>query len=692
MTVPSPTWITPKGFLFTATELIINSYTVTATNASSYTLLNGNLPLGMSISSNTGVISGTPPAVLNLTKYNFTVRAQNTSASIDRSFGIDVQGSDVPIWNTVTITTEDNETLTTSTTQGYLPLGLEQQPYALNKQYIDYQFSAGLVEAPVESKIQYYIPNQNGTLPPNLKLSTDGKLTGIINCFTSTDVNTTTNTTITTYIPKEYQFYIAATDSVRNQSRLFKLTTIDPNMLRYWTTTSITPITVLNISLNTQPYSYLQPPQFIQSSDLGIIRADNNHILSVNAYDPAPLLGTLTYALITGTSIYNNLPYGLELDSVTGYINGYIPYQPAYTRSYNFTVEATKTDGIISTSTRKSFNLKVKGTVENTIEWVSTSSLGSILEGQTSELYIQATQIESNFSIKYNKISGDLPQGLTLQADGTITGSVNYNTSGTYVFTATAKDVYELSEIEKTFTLTVKPVVPEYTEIYIKSFLSKAKRDEYSNFVNNEEIFNPNLIYRYYDNNFGIQKEPKIVLEFGIEKINLEDFYPTLTTNFYRRRFYFGEIKLIKAVDNTNNVIYELIYADAIDQLSPNSESNLSIVINSQTYYPASIDNMKYRLKNITLDDSSKISINNQYNPKFFNNLNVAQENTVSYIKYIPISYAAPGQGNKILNRIKFSKFDFKKFYIETDRLIVKDNLTEPGEKYLFFPKKTIKN
>jgi hypothetical protein len=688
----APIWVTPKGFLFTGTELTFNSYTITATNTSSYLLLNGTLPNGLTLSTTTGVISGTPSAVSNVTSSKFTVRAYNTQASVDRTFLIDIRGSDLPIWNTITITTSSVTTLSTSTTQGYLPLGLQQQPYALNRQYIDFQFVANAVESPSNTKIRYYIPDQGGTLPPNLTLSEDGRLTGILDCFGASDAITILNNTIIVYQPKEYQFYISATDSVRFQERLFKILVVDPEMLRYPSLIASTNFNILNISLQTQPFNYLQPPQFLQDQNLGTLRSENFHTITASAYNPAPLVGTLTYSLITGTTVYTNLPNELKLDTSNGIISGYVPYQPAYTKSYQFTVNARKTDGNITTSTRKTFNLAIKGIVESTIEWVSTSSIGSIYGGQISELTVKARQVSSDYAIKYIQTGGLLPAGLTLKNDGTIVGKTNYNTSGTYQFTVIAKDVYELSAIEKTFSLTVIPSLKEYNEVYLKSLLSKEKLKSYSDFLDDETIFNPKLMYRYFDSNFGIQRIPKIVLEFGLERIALKDFYPSLNNNFYRRKFYFGDIKIAEAKDNNGQILYELIYADVIDILGLNNKSvDLTFTLNSSTYYPASIDNMRYRLQNISVNNSATITVNTEYNPKFFKSFPQVNEDSISYVKFIPICYTLPGQGNKILNKINISNFDFKQYYIEADRLIVGGTNSDLAEKYVFFPKKNIR-
>lgn len=684
----APAWITSKGLLFTATELTPVSLTITATNTSSYLLLNGSLPNGLNLNTETGIISGIADAVLNLSRYKFTVRAYNNIAFIDRTFFIDVEGADLPVWETTTLVVSTNTTITTSTTEGYLAFGDFNVPYAFNKQYIDLEVKANLVESPENSQIKYYIPNISEDLPKNLKLSENGRLQGILDCFTIEDLNTTSNSLTAIYNPKEYQFYINASDGISEQSRLFKLAVVDPNMLRAENT--ITNIEILNVSFKTQPYSYLIAPQFLQEENLGTIRAENYYIIPVNAYDPYPSSGVLLYSLITGTTITSNIPVGFQLDEKNGNLYGYISYQPSFSKSYTFDILAKKIEETI-TSTIKTFSLSIKGLIENNIKWISTSSLGSIYEGQISDLYIQAQKQDDSQSIKYNKISGILPNGLSFQSDGTITGKVEYNTSGTYIFTATAQDVYELNSIQQEFNLKVLPSEKKYTQIYIKSFLPENQKQLYLNFINNENIFIPKYIYRYYDQNFGLQKDFKLFLEFNIEQIELENFYPTLSTNFYRKRFYFSEVKNKIIRDNKKNIIYELIYLEVIDdQMTNNTSVDLSFTLNNTVYYPSSIDNMKYRLQNIQVNNSSTIAINSLNDPKFFNSVALENNSVISYVKYIPICYTIPGRSETILKRILFDNFDFKKFYIETDRLIINNNLTTSGEKYVFFPKKNI--
>jgi hypothetical protein len=90
----SPAWQTASGLPEQYDGVAIN-LSLVATDATSYTITSGSLPPGLSLNSNTGVISGTVSGVANDTLYTFTVRAT------------DAQLQDSPRTFTVTITVSD---------------------------------------------------------------------------------------------------------------------------------------------------------------------------------------------------------------------------------------------------------------------------------------------------------------------------------------------------------------------------------------------------------------------------------------------------------------------------------------------------------------------------------------------------------------------------------------------------------
>lgn len=705
--ISGPIWITTSGFLVTATETITTSVSVVASGTNvSYNLLSGTLPSGLSISP-TGEISGTPSAVRQLTNYKFVIRATASNGIADRSFNIDVIGANSPTWNTSSGYTN---MLDYTTSTAYLKLGPEGEGFALNRQWVKYQFQATPTTAPENTKIKFYIPENGGELPPGLFLSQDGILSGFMSdtlIFDGSEADTggydeesydgyAYDHGLVAFdsigVPKIYQFKVTASDGVTSSDRFFKILVISPDMIRHPDQIQME----LEPGFVTTNSNYLPPLQFIHGTDLGIARAENNETFNVSAYNGYPLLGQVEYSITAGESLSEQIPEFLQLDTTQGILYGFIPYQPAYTRNYRLTVNATRIYSTTSTVSSNVFSLAIKGKVESSIQWTSTTDLGVMNTGQLSELFVLATQISSNNTINYSLIDGTLPVGLILQQDGSISGTVGDFAEGTYSFTVRASDIYELSAIEQTFTLSVVSAQnPQHTQIWFKPFLSLDKRSTFREFMNNSFVFPQSFMYRFFDPNFGIQNDIKIVLEFDIEKRNLRDYIPALRENFYRKRLYFGDVKVATAKNNQGTAIYEVVYIDIVDNTGQTASSNSNSVskvlyTNNTIYYPSSINNMKYQLSHLTLDNNSFISVNNESLPLFMKTVQTNNFTQSGYMCVLPLCYALPGQGQKILSRIKLSGFDFKQFDLDIDRAVIDKTLDNDTAKYLIFPRQRI--
>jgi hypothetical protein len=343
--------------------------------------------------------------------------------------------------------------------------------------------------------------------------------------------------------------------------------------------------------------------------------------------------------------------------------------------------------GEITTGTNV-FVLTVKGEIESSIEWVSGSNLGSIETGIISDLGVVAKQVGGDNTINYYLTSGELPPGLSLGQDGSIHGKVTYGSTGTYTATITASDIYELSAIERDFTITaVETTSTQYTEIYFKPFFTQERRASYLDFINNQYTFDPRLIYRYYDPNFGVQSTIKMVLEFGIEQIDLAHYVPALRENFYRRRFWFGDLKKAIARNSARDIVYEIVYVDVVDDLA----GAVPVVYDDENiYYPGSIDNMRRQLSLIPLEDGTYIEIDEYHKPRFMRTPQAGDYRPPEYMRVIPLCYALPGQGDRIISRIKLSGFDFKMLDFEVDRIIVQQSTDHAAAKYLLLERQSI--
>jgi len=328
------------------------------------------------------------------------------------------------------------------------------------------------------------------------------------------------------------------------------------------------------------------------------------------------------------------------------------------------------------------------------ISWITSSSLGTIEAGFVSELKVVAQQLLAEDEIKYALNSGSLPSNLTLQHDGTISGRIAYNNTGTYTFSITAIDNINTEVSTQTFTLrVVKSNNLSFTEAYFRPYLSKDKRREFANFVQNETIFEPSLIYRLYDPNFGVQSHLKMVLDFGIQELNADEYFYPLLENFYRKKLRLGEIKSAVAKDSSGTHIYDVIYAEVVDELvNFNNESVVKqyhLEKNDELYYPGSIDNMRISLQGITLDDWTTVSVDERLQPKFMLT-QTADYRVRTYMKVVPICYTIPNRSNIIIKRIKSSGFKFNTVDFEIDRLLVRNTLDSDTDKYLIFNRQAL--
>ena len=86
-----PAWQTAAGSLGTINAGGTINFTVSATSATSYSIVSGALPGGGSLNTSTGAITGTENAASQTTTYNFTIRATDAEAqTADRAFAITV--------------------------------------------------------------------------------------------------------------------------------------------------------------------------------------------------------------------------------------------------------------------------------------------------------------------------------------------------------------------------------------------------------------------------------------------------------------------------------------------------------------------------------------------------------------------------------------------------------------------------
>lgn len=412
-------------------------------------------------------------------------------------------------------------------------------------------------------------------------------------------------------------------------------------------------------------------------------------------------------------------PPGFNLNETSGDLYGQIPYIPAYSIDYKFTIRMIKTDPQTGDQAKSDrvFQLRLQGSVNTDLEWLTTSTVGVIKSGYQSELFVKAAH--ENFpelGIQYKLVDGELPTGLEFKNDGSIVGKIPYG--GTteidyyepseftlddgetkidreYTFTVEATNAYRLATIDQEFTIVIGENSPTpFSSVYMRPFMNRNRRRTYRNFINDTDIFDETVLYRPTDPAFGLQKEIKMVLEYGIERLNLAEYIVGLQNYFYNKRFYFGDVKTIPAEDEDGNYVYDLVYVDIIDSqvnLAGKSPDSMSFLINQGlvNLYSNSVENWQSSLESIQIYGET-IKVDEYLRPRFMRTIQQTTGAPLGFIKAMPICYTKPGEGYKVKRKIELSGFDFKLIDFEVDRLIIDQTLDFDGDKYLKFPIKNV--
>jgi hypothetical protein len=484
-----PQWITPAGNLGTWAEGVFYQVGVQAQAGDEpvfYRLISGQLPAGVQIRS-TGVIEGIPTNILSVqgvpqevagdVTSRFAIRAftQLPNGDVarinDRTFEITVSGQDAPEWIT--------------------PAGRIGTFYDGTEIVIDLAYR----DQDPDERLR--ISLVAGQLPPGVSVNANtGRISGVIFPLTGPPGTATAGYDATAWdefpydfatraASRNYEFTLAVSDGKESAVRNFEIYVYAKNTMTADNAVDTADNTFITADVTPARAPILLTPE----GALDTVRADNFFAFQFEAIDFDG--DAIEYLLITGPNppLGNfGIPPGLVLNSSTGWLYGYIPNQGVTEFDYRWGIRLRKQfqlavawdpnigyqrgsvvsfgginyisqedlpPGIpptnsfywfsdeVPTSRLYVFDMKVKGDIETDITWLTPQDLGSINNGAISTLNILATN-RGGRVLQYQIVPGSdskLPQGLTLQPSGNITGRVSFNTfaldAGTTTFDQT---------------------------------------------------------------------------------------------------------------------------------------------------------------------------------------------------------------------------------------------------------------
>lgn len=325
-------------------------------------VISGKIPPGTRIENSKLV--GTAFEVKEKTDFSCVLRATWMGMIDDRTVKITVVGADEPQW---------------ATPPGLLPVGSDNRYFILDSEPIDFQLFASDTDLPAGDVLDYFIAEGDGNLPPGITMDNTGKLTGVTEPLISLDkrlqgggydtvpygelpldfavvsgngydsffydsqtygfgVPTQSQRKLNRYYP----FAVTVTDGQSFIRREFNIYVVGDDFLR----ADNTIMKVAN-GVFTADNTHIRTPIWITPSDLGFRRADNYQTIYLETINPPTLSGAIGYTLdnTNNDGSLSELPPGMVLDGDTGIIAGKIPYQPAVTEDYKFTVRATRFTG-----------------------------------------------------------------------------------------------------------------------------------------------------------------------------------------------------------------------------------------------------------------------------------------------------------------------------------------------------------
>lgn len=306
----------------------------------------------------------------------------------------------------------------------------------------------------------------------------------------------------------------------------------------------------------------------------------------------------LSYRLESGG--FNELPQGLEL-LPTGEIVGRVTFN-TFAIDLGFTTFDADDTPITTDNTETTFDSSFVFTVnayaEDTGEFVFDVESITVANGGSGFSAVNPPILE--FSNPVGASATPAVAGTVSVVDGTITAvavadpGVGYTVPATVTVIAgfggsgavlvpvmRQTGVVDVVSVFKTFSIQlVRKYNAPYQNLIVQAMPPQNDRDLIDSLLNNNNIFVPDYIYRPEDPNFGKATRVNYEHAFGLAPASLDVYFESLYLNHYWKNLVLGSIETAQAVDENNNVIYEVVYSRVVDNLVNDKGNSVSKIVN----------------------------------------------------------------------------------------------------------------
>lgn len=517
-------------------------------------------------------------------------------------------------------------------------------------------------------------------------------------------------------------------------------------------------------------YGYVRRPFEIGDNQVFFDTSTRDQLLTIvgsTTYDPIKMKNLKVIA-VDEVNVSNTEYIRVTFDQALSFGNTNITQDPV---AFAFTTTIVELDDDEYISERKQFTVRVQGEADGAINWITPSDLGDIPSNSVSTLKIEAESTFPGTTVVYKLIDGKLPNGLTLIEDGEIIGKVrqfatedklgitifdngflSFDGADTtfdrsYTFTVEAKDKFTINAVQRTFTVNITPLADRaYSNLYIKPLLAPQKKIDWNTFMSDSNVFSTDIIYRPYDENFGIQRSLTSLIYAGIESKSYGEFAAVTSVAHTPRSLRIGDLKIAEAKEvSASDATYEVVYLELLDPyekigadteeiesaaekitlsndlqhpitadmtnadilkgtIDPNDPlynlddpmffrhpNNQIITVDSDMSannpnerYISTITNMRNRIKALGITD-------NRFLPLWMKTRQSSTGKQPGYVRAIPIAYCKPGKAAELLLKIrnyqKENNFDFTKFDFFVDRYIIDATLGNSNTQFIVWPR-----